>query len=76
MTDDLPYESLHHLGTGFLQRFEGSACDAPLLEKVTLVDTPGVLSGEKQRIERAYDFIEVSVVFRASRVTFAAREIP
>ena len=36
--------------TGFLTRFEGSQCAAPLLEDVSIVDTPGVLSGEKQRI--------------------------
>lgn len=30
-----------------------------LLEHVTFVDTPGVLSGEKQRIERSYDFTGV-----------------
>jgi hypothetical protein len=44
---------------GFLSRFEGASCPAPLLESLTLVDTPGVLSGEKQRIERNYAFVEV-----------------
>lgn len=39
---------------GFLSRFEGASCPAKLLEEITIIDTPGVLSGEKQRIERNY----------------------
>jgi hypothetical protein len=55
--------------TGFLSRFEGSQCPAKLLEDVTLVDAPGVLSGEKQRVgarlwRRARLFI---VFFRMAR---------
>lgn len=56
---DLPFTSLSMFGTNFLNRLEGSQCSAPLLEHISLVDTPGVLSGEKQRIGRAYDFIKV-----------------
>ena len=37
----------------------GAQLDSPLLHHVTLIDTPGVLSGEKQRIGRTYSFTEV-----------------
>ncbi|KXZ52131.1 hypothetical protein GPECTOR_10g760 [Gonium pectorale] len=62
---DKPYRGLSSFGTGFLSRFEGSQCPARLLEEITLVDTPGVLSGEKQRIERAYNFVEICEWFAA-----------
>eukprot|EP00884_Botryococcus_braunii_P005177 jgi/Botrbrau1/14660/Bobra.0108s0021.1 len=56
---DKPYSGLSEYGNGFLAKFEGASCPSKLLEEITLVDTPGVLSGEKQRIERAYNFIDV-----------------
>ncbi|CAD7698842.1 unnamed protein product [Ostreobium quekettii] len=56
---DKPYQGLSIFGHGFLSRFESAECSARLLDEITLVDTPGVLSGEKQRIERSYDFIGV-----------------
>lgn len=34
-----------------------------LLDEVILVDTPGVLSGEKQRTQRSYDFTGVASWF-------------
>lgn len=56
---DRPYQGLSAYGNGFLAKFEGASCPNKLLEEITLVDTPGVLSGEKQRIERTYNFIDV-----------------
>lgn len=62
---DKPYQGLAQFGNGFLSKFEAAQCENRLLEEVTLVDTPGVLSGEKQRIERSYDFIQVCGWFAA-----------
>ena len=55
---DKPFTGLSAFGSSFLSKFEASQCDAKLLEEVTIVDTPGVLSGEKQRIDR-YSFVQV-----------------
>ena len=54
-----PFTGLSQFGNGFLSKFQGSECDNRILEEITLVDTPGVLSGEKQRIQRGYDFKHV-----------------
>ena len=56
---DMPFRALQKHGMAFLNKFEASVCPAPILEKITFVDTPGVLSGEKQRIGRQYDFPDV-----------------
>ncbi|KAF9376744.1 3-hydroxyisobutyryl-CoA hydrolase [Podila verticillata] len=53
---DLPFRGLDRFGQAFLSRFQVSQCPSPLLENMTLIDTPGILSGNKQRVERGYDF--------------------
>ncbi|KAK1296233.1 hypothetical protein QJS10_CPB15g01492 [Acorus calamus] len=60
---DMPYSGLTTFGTAFLSKFECSQMPHPLLEHITFVDTPGVLSGEKQRTQRSYDFTGVTSWF-------------
>lgn len=56
---DLPFRGLEKFGVNFLSRLEGSQLPSSVLRSVTLVDTPGILSGEKQRTNRGYDFTKV-----------------
>ena len=50
------FKGLQTFGNAFLARLEGSFLPSPVLESITLVDTPGILSGEKQQGHRGYDF--------------------
>ena len=52
---DTPFHSLKKFGTNFLDRLESTQLPSPILKRVTLIDTPGVLNGEKQR-SRGYDY--------------------
>lgn len=56
---ELPYRGLERFGVNFLSRLEGSQLPSSVLRSITLVDTPGILSGEKQRQNRGYDFTKV-----------------
>eukprot|EP00977_Amphora_coffeiformis_P008094 scaffold1814_cov163-Amphora_coffeaeformis.AAC.5 len=52
---DRPFTGLSPFGNNFLSRMEAAELDAPILRNVTLIDTPGILSGQKQR-SRNYDY--------------------
>ncbi|XP_019624479.1 PREDICTED: EH domain-containing protein 1-like [Branchiostoma belcheri] len=53
------FRPLSKFGNAFLNRFQCSQLPSPVLESLTFVDTPGILSGEKQRTARGYDFAGV-----------------
>jgi EH domain-containing protein 1 len=58
--NELPFSGLSTFGSSFLNKFSAAVVPAPLLKNFNIIDTPGVLSGEKQRTSRGYDFAKVS----------------
>lgn len=64
---ELPFRGLQKFGTGLLNKFEVSQADSRILRSITFVDTPGVLSGEKQRLGRSYEFTDVVECVTAPR---------
>lgn len=67
---DRPFTSLSRFGVSFLSRFEVAEVASPILDNISFVDTPGILSGEKQLLERGYSFEHVVEWFaeRADRI--------
>jgi GTPase SAR1 family protein len=59
MQPEKGFQGLASFGNDFLSKFEGVEIDADILRNITIIDTPGVLSGEKQRIGRDYNYAEV-----------------
>jgi len=55
----LPYQGLSMFGGSFLGSFQALVLPSDILKEITLIDTPGVLAGSKQRIGRDYDFAAV-----------------
>ncbi|KAL1334537.1 hypothetical protein HN51_063460 [Arachis hypogaea] len=62
---NMPFSGLTTFGGSFLSKFQCSQMPHPLLDEITFIDTPGVLSGEKQRTQRSYDFTGVISWFAA-----------
>ncbi|KAI3752645.1 hypothetical protein L2E82_24680 [Cichorium intybus] len=56
---DMPFTAFATFGGAFLSKFEPSQMAHALLEHMTFVHTPGVLSEEKQHTQRSYDFAGV-----------------
>mmetsp|Transcript_2384 Transcript_2384/g.5661 ORF Transcript_2384/g.5661 Transcript_2384/m.5661 type:complete len:446 (-) Transcript_2384:206-1543(-) len=56
----LPYQGLSKFGADFLGSFQALVLPSEILRDITFIDTPGVLSGCKQRIGRDYDFAKIS----------------
>jgi len=63
----LPFRPLARFGNSFLNRFQLTRQKNPLLSEITLIDSPGILAGEKQNCDRGYNYVEVLEWF-ASRV--------
>ncbi|KAK7196471.1 Sarcalumenin [Novymonas esmeraldas] len=56
---ELPFKGLLEFGESFINNLKGFQAPHPLLERVTLIDTPGVLESAKDIHQRNYDYVKV-----------------
>ncbi|XP_029028260.1 EH domain-containing protein 2-like isoform X2 [Betta splendens] len=51
-----PFRNLDTFGNSFLNRFQCVQLPNQLLESISIIDTPGILTAAKRRLSRGYDF--------------------
>ncbi|KAL7834598.1 hypothetical protein SRHO_G00288450 [Serrasalmus rhombeus] len=51
-----PFRKLNPFGNAFLNRFQCVHFPSQVLESISIIDTPGILSSSEKRISRGYDF--------------------
>ena len=54
-----PFRALSQFGNHFLSRFQGCEVPSDFAKACTLIDTPGILAGKKQTVDRQYSFEDV-----------------
>lgn len=50
-----------------MSKCNAATCPSQILKSITFIDTPGILSGEKQRVSGGYDFEQI-ISFLAEKV--------
>ncbi|KAL4002930.1 Dynamin family protein [Acanthocheilonema viteae] len=61
------FQSLNIFGDVFLNKLRATRFKAPLLKYISIIDTPGILTGDKQVENRGYDFAKV-IKFLSNKV--------